>query len=297
MGAFTTIKIFLAGAALAALAACATAPTSGGGGVSTRPDAEPFAPGSTVRPFYATSNASPDPVFNILFVADRGTYGDLSDPARKAEFEADAQNAIDNAFHGVQGIYLNRDEFHYYVSDVAGEVTYNEDCVGKDFSGVASDVRIGDDHAVFDLRLILHKRGWPDCRQGREASADAGDFGVIAHEAAHALFNIPDEYGGGGEVWETNPGIMYPLSQRAACENRKVALGVGGACEQKTFGGAADWWRADDGEDLMSIRQINRKQALEFGRADWATALRVMEDKRGPGSIASPSVFGPAIWP
>ncbi len=279
-----------------------TTPLPSGGGVVERPDVEPFAPGSTVRPFDATSVATPDPVFNVLFVADRASYGGFDSPADVAAFEADVRAAIEQGFNAVEGFYRNRDHIHYYISDVAGAVSYDARCVVKDFSGVADDVRIGDDQAVFDLRLILHKRGWPDCREGRKASADAGDFGTIAHEAAHALFGAPDEYGGIGWVTETDPPVMFDAGRANAvndCRTLRQGLplppGTPPTCETVVASGD-DWLRADTGEDLMSIRQHHRTAPQQFGPADWGLAAATMRRKPGVFTPTAPTTFAPEIW-
>ncbi len=284
----------------AMVAGCTTTtPLPSGGGVVERADAEPFAPGATVEPFDATSTATPDPVFNVLFVADRNSYGGFDSLEDVSAFRADVRAAIDRGFNAGEGFYRNRDHIHYYVSTVAGSVTNHPVCAVKNYSGVADTVRIGDDHALFDLRLILHKQGLPDCREGRNASADAGDFGTIAHEAAHALFRAPDEYGGIGWIVDTDPDVMFTPAREGACRTLRAGLplpaGTPSDCETVVAGGD-DWLRADTGEDLMSIREVHRRTPQQFGPADWGLAAAVMRDKGGAFTPVAPTTFAPNVW-
>jgi hypothetical protein len=236
--------------------------------------------------------------FNIVFVPDQ-SYGDLSVLANRQAFVDDLTNLIENAYWQNQGYYFNLAYFNYYYMNAQGSVTPNPPDAAGNFRcpTVTWPAQVSTDAAFADAVLLIHGNNLRDCANpssGR-ATTEPTSFRTAAHETAHALFSLPDEYCCDGG-YSALPPVIY--SSRNSCLNDPVNAAWRNCVSLTSSRNGTTWWRSegDITDDAIMISAGNT--VWEFGPADWVIMDNAYQalSTCGASCTGDPNVIAPDNW-
>ena len=159
-------------------------------------------------------------------------------------------------------------------------------------------VALSTDGAFADATLLIHTNTLRDCANpasGR-ATTEPTSFRTAAHETAHAIFGLPDEYCCDGG-YSSFPPIMY--TSRANCIGDAANSAWRNCGSMTSSRDGSVWWRSESDISNSGIMVDGGATVWEFGPADWAamdTAYQSLPGSCGPGCTGDPSVVAPANW-
>lgn len=254
--------------------------------------------GSTVFELFVIQS-NQDRAFNIVFVPD-ASYGDLSVLANRQAFIDDLANLIENSFWQNQGYYFNLALFNYYYMNVSGSVVANPPDAAGNFQcpTVTWPAAVSTDAAFADALLLIHSNDLRDCANpssGR-ATTEPTSFRTAAHETAHAIFGLPDEYCCDGGYFAATP-VMY--SSQASCTGDAANAAWRNCVSITSTRDGSTWWRSEGGVTGSALMISGGDTVWEFGPGDWAAmdaAYQSLPGSCGPGCTGDPSVIAPANW-
>jgi hypothetical protein len=265
--------------------------------VTADEDDEPVS-GSTVFELFAIQ-PDRDQAFNIVFVPDT-SYGDLSVLANRQAFIDDLTNLIENSFWQNQGYYFNLAYFNYYYMNVAGSVVARPPDADGNFRcpNVTWPAEVGTDAAFADAILLIHTNNLRDCANpssGR-ATTEPTSFRTAAHETAHAIFGLPDEYCCDGGYFAISP-VMY--TSQSNCTNDAANAGWRNCVSHTSTRDGSTWWRSEGDVTSSALMISGGNTVWEFGPGDWAVmdaAYQGLPGSCGAGCTGDPNVVAPTNW-
>lgn len=254
--------------------------------------------GSTVFELFAIQR-NRDRAFNIVFVPD-ASYGNLTVLANRQAFIDDLTNLIENSFWQNQGYYFNLAHFNYYYMNVAGSVVARPPDAAGNFQcpTVTWPAAVNTDAAFADALLLIHTNELRDCADpssGR-ATTEPTSFRTAAHETAHAVFGLPDEYCCDGGYSAVAP-VMY--TSRTNCNSDAANAGWRNCVSITSTRNGSTWWRSEGGVTGSALMISGGDTVWEFGPGDWAVmdaAYQSLPGSCGAGCTGDPSVIAPANW-
>ena len=236
--------------------------------------------------------------FNIVFVPDV-SYGDLSVLANRQAFVDDLTNLIENSYWQNQGYYFNLAYFNYYYMNVAGSVTANPPDAAGNFQcpTVTWPSQVNTDAAFADAVLLIHGNSLRDCANpssGR-ATTEPTSFRTAAHESAHAVFSLPDEYCCDGGYFSLQP-VMY--SSRNSCINDPANSAWRNCTSLTSSRTGATWWRSEGDITDRALMIAAGNTVWEFGPADWVVMDNAYQalSSCGASCTGDPNVIAPDNW-
>ena len=182
-----------------------------------------------------------DRAFNIVFVPD-GSYGDQSVLANRQAFVDDLTDLIENSYWQNQGFYFNLAHFNYYYMNVAGSVTARPPAPDGSFR--------------------CPNVTWPAAVSTDAAFADATSFRTAAHETAHAIFGLPDEYCCDGGYSSTPP-VMYTSS--SSCNGDATNAAWRNCVSLTSSRDSSVWWRSEGDISNNALMISAGNTVWEFG--------------------------------
>lgn len=254
--------------------------------------------GSTVFELFVLQDDL-DRTFNIVFVPDT-SYGDLGVLANRQAFVDDLTDLIENSYWQNQGYYFNLAHFNYFYMNVAGSVTPRPPAPDGSFRcpTVTWPAEVATDAAFADAVLLIHGNNLRDCANpssGR-ATTEPTSFRTAAHETAHAIFGLPDEYCCDGGYFSVAP-VMY--TSQNACTN-DVANSAWRNCTSLTSSrDGSVWWRSEGGVTGSALMISAGATVWEFGPGDWEAmdaAYQGLAGSCGDPCTGDPTVVAPANW-
>jgi len=254
--------------------------------------------GSTVFELFAIQ-PDRDLAFNIVFVPD-ASYGDMTVLANRQAFIDDLTNLIENSFWQNQGYYFNLAYFNYYYMNESGSVVERPPDADGNFQcpTVTWPDEVGTDAAFADALLLIHTDELRDCAapsSGR-ATTEPTSFRTTAHETAHAIFGLPDEYCCDGGYFAVAP-VMY--TSQSNCTSDAANSAWRNCVSHTSTRDGSTWWRSE-GDITGSALMIGATNTVwEFGPGDWAVmdaAYQGLPGSCGPGCTGDPTVVAPANW-
>ncbi len=240
-----------------------------------------------------------DRAFNIVFVPD-GSYGDLSVLANRQAFVDDLTNLIENSYWQNQGYYFNLGLYNYYYMNVSGSVVANPPDANGNFRcpTVTWPAQVNTDATFADATLLIHANNLRDCAfpaSGR-ATAEPTSFRTVAHETAHAIFGLPDEYCCDGGYFSMPP-VMY--STLAGCTADAANAAWRNCTSITSSRDGSVWWRSEGDVSDDAIMITGGNPVWEFGPGDWAAmdaAYQSLPGSCGAACTGDPSVIAPDNW-
>lgn len=254
--------------------------------------------GSTVYELFVIQR-NQDRAYNILFVPD-ASYGDQTVLANRQSFVDDLTNLIESSYWQNQGYYFNLAYFNYYYMNVSGSVVARPPAPDGSFRcpTVTWPTALGTDGAFADATLLIHTNTLRDCANpasGR-ATTEPTSFRTAAHETAHAIFAMPDEYCCDGGYFSFPP-IMYTSQASCTGDAANSAWRNCGSITSSRDGSV--WWRSESNITNSGLMVDGGTTVWEFGPGDWAAmdaAYQSLPGSCGPGCTGDPSVVAPANW-
>lgn len=265
--------------------------------VQVSEDDEPVS-GSTVFELFVLQRDL-DRTFNIVFVPDTA-YGDLGVLANRQAFVNDLTDLIENSYWQNQGYYFNLAHYNYFYMNVAGSITARPPAADGSFRcpAVTWPAQVDTDAAFADALLLIHRNDLRNCANpasGR-ATTHATGFRTAAHETAHAIFGLPDEYCCDGGYFSVPP-VMY--STRNACLNDAANAAWRNCVSVTSSRDGSVWWRSEGGISTSALMISAGATVWEFGPGDWRVmdaAYQGLPGSCGAGCTGNPNVFAPDNW-
>lgn len=265
--------------------------------VEVTEDDEPVS-GSTVFELFVLQ-PDLDRTFNIVFVPDT-SYGDLGVLANRQDFVDDLTDLVENSYWQNQGYYYNLAHFNYFYMNVAGSVTPNPPAADGSFRcpTVSWPGAVGTDAAFADAVLLIHRNNLRDCANpssGR-ATTEPTSFRTAAHETAHAIFGLPDEYCCDGGYFSVSP-VMY--SSRNACTNDAANSAWRNCVSHTSSRDGSVWWRSEGAIGDSALMISAGATVWEYGPGDWQAldaAYQGLPGSCGAACTGDPTVVAPANW-
>jgi len=261
-------------------------------------DTDTTVSGSTVYELFVIQRDQ-DRAYNILFVPD-ASYGDQSVLANRQAFVDDLTDLIESTYWQNQGYYFNLAYFNYYYMNVSGSVVARAPAPDGSFRcpTVTWPTALGTDGAFADATLLIHTNTLRDCANpasGR-ATTEPTSFRTAAHETAHAIFGMPDEYCCDGG-YSSFPPIMYTSQASCTGDAANSAWRNCGSLTSSRDGSV--WWRSESNITSSALMVNGGATVWEFGPADWAVmdaAFQSLPGSCGASCTGDPSVVAPANW-
>lgn len=143
-------------------------------------------------PIPLLGNGAPASRIDIAFVADRDDYTNARDML------SDIEPLIFDGYHKNNVIEYTRGAWQFYYSQDRGSISdYDTACCTMD---VPSSVA---DSGIIDSAAIIHTTVKRDWASSGNFGTEPTNKGTAVHESAHAVFNLADEYNGGGHFTST----------------------------------------------------------------------------------------------
>jgi hypothetical protein len=261
-------------------------------------DTDTTVSGSTVYELFVIQRDQ-DEAYNILFVPD-ASYGDQTVLANRQAFVDDLTNLIESSYWQNQGYYFNLAYFNYYYMNVSGSVVPRAPTSAGVFRcpTVTWPTALGTDGAFADATLLIHTNTLRDCANpasGR-ATTEPTSFRTAAHETAHAIFALPDEYCCDGG-YSLLPPVMY--TSRASCTGDAANSAWRNCGSITSTRDGRTWWRSESNITNSALMVNVGATVWEFGPADWVVmdaAYQGLPGGCGASCTGDPSVVAPANW-
>lgn len=240
-----------------------------------------------------------DRTFNIVFVPDTA-YGDLGVLANRQAFVDDLADLIESSYWQNQGYYFNLAHFNYFYMNVGGSVTARPPAADGSFRcpTVTWPAQVGTDAAFADALLLIHPNVLRDCANpasGR-ATTEPTSFRTAAHETAHAIFGLPDEYCCDGGYFSVAP-VMY--SSQNACINDAANSAWRNCVSHTSSRDGSVWWRSEGGISTNALMISGGVTVWEYGPGDWQVldaAYQGLPGTCGAACTGDPNVVAPTNW-
>lgn len=186
-------------------------------------------------PVYAQGDVNK--VLNVVFIPDDG----LKTAAQMKAFRSECRTMLKEMLEEPT-IGVFNGQFNFFINPVPGNATSWPTGNPHGKPANAAQISFAQTKAIVhdDKSLVNHGNN-----AGGYLSATINLSGAMRHESGHAMFNLADEYDGGGGYWQAYP-LPNLWSTKPKAKAAAPRYGRDSSNIREVKGGSKSWWRLCD---------------------------------------------------